>query len=366
MSVFKAAVALIWAVLINFIAFGGNCQALGVHAHGNFTAEHQAEFGAPSLSESIVVFYLPINIKQRGPAGYSGHISLGEWVGNIVGQCYSVVREKDSVPFKRLVRQVVGGLRGIDYTIGPIGNISGWGLAKILDDDPPMRFLTNSDIRKSVIFDANVSSQLTLFRILSGFRQSMAISNLRPIGFELAQRGNDQRNSGESVEDQSASDHALSSKSPFVAIGIVLIVLVIVGTKGYEAIVYRGKLIAGMGILAAVLCAWVAAIWWFIVWFSGHSILPGDISEAASASRGSYCVSAPPYGRAENVGIAPIVIPKFELRNVQGQIFSADFVEGSDNATFDERPKAAKFAYEPRRQRAARDCGQRPRLGNDA
>ena len=30
---------------------------------------------------------------------------------------------------------------------------------------------------------------------------------------------------------------------------------------------------------------------------------------------------------------------KFEFRNIEGQIFAADFVEGSDNATLQQRPK---------------------------
>ena len=68
--------------------------------------------------------------------------------------------------------------------------------------------------------------------------------------------------------------------------------------------------------------------------------LPVVLSEYASASFGSVCVSATTYRRAEDIWIAPIVVPKFELRNIQGQIFAADLVVSSDDAAFDERPEA--------------------------
>ena len=59
-----------------------------------------------------------------------------------------------------------------------------------------------------------------------------------------------------------------------------------------------------------------------------------------SASFGPYCASATPYGRAEDVGIVPIVIAPLELRNVQRQIFSADFVEVAHDAALQERSDA--------------------------
>jgi hypothetical protein len=56
-----------------------------------------------------------------------------------------------------------------------------------------------------------------------------------------------------------------------------------------------------------------------------------NFSDYASASHGTSCVSAQPYGRAEDVGIVPIVIPKFEFRNIKRQVFTADFVEAAHN-----------------------------------
>ena len=63
-------------------------------------------------------------------------------------------------------------------------------------------------------------------------------------------------------------------------------------------------------------------------------------SEKASGSFGPACVSATSYGRAEDIGVSPIVIPKFKLRNIQGQTFTADLVIGPDDAALDERPEA--------------------------
>jgi hypothetical protein len=89
----------------------------------------------------------------------------------------------------------------------------------------------------------------------------------------------------------------------------------------------------------------------FILWLLalsalGYGIVHGElvpkwlsISENASAFFGSYCVSAPPYGRAEDVGIVPVVVAPFELRNVQREIFAADFVKAAHDAALQERPE---------------------------
>jgi hypothetical protein len=70
------------------------------------------------------------------------------------------------------------------------------------------------------------------------------------------------------------------------------------------------------------------------VWF------PILITETASASFGSFCVSATSYRRAENVWIVPIIISELKFGNVERQIFAADFVEAAHDAAFQERPKA--------------------------
>lgn len=44
-------------------------------------------------------------------------------------------------------------------------------------------------------------------------------------------------------------------------------------------------------------------------------------------------------GGVEDVRILALVIPELKLIDVQVQVFLADFMEGSDNATFDDRPK---------------------------
>jgi hypothetical protein len=49
--------------------------------------------------------------------------------------------------------------------------------------------------------------------------------------------------------------------------------------------------------------------------------------------------SASANGRAENIGIHPIVITELKLRNVQRHIFFADLVERADNAALEDRPK---------------------------
>ncbi len=86
------------------------------------------------------------------------------------------------------------------------------------------------------------------------------------------------------------------------------------------------------GVTGAIFMAlgWVAVVWHMILLFA----------EIASASPGFYRVSAPPYGRAEDVRVVPIVVTPLELRNVQREIFSANFVETAHNPALRQRPEA--------------------------
>jgi hypothetical protein len=63
-------------------------------------------------------------------------------------------------------------------------------------------------------------------------------------------------------------------------------------------------------------------------------------SDCASASLGSVGASATRYRRAEYVRVPAIVVTPFKFRDVQRQIFAADFVEAAHDATFQERPEA--------------------------
>jgi len=78
-------------------------------------------------------------------------------------------------------------------------------------------------------------------------------------------------------------------------------------------------------------------------------------SQNASASFGSACDSATTYGRAENVGITAIVIPELEFRNVQWQIFAADFVKTAHDAAFSAATRSHQSCWcAPRHRRSAR------------
>ncbi len=63
------------------------------------------------------------------------------------------------------------------------------------------------------------------------------------------------------------------------------------------------------------------------------------ITENASASCGSYGVSAARYSRTEDVRVLPIVVSELKLRDVERQIFATDFVIASHDATLEDRPK---------------------------
>src|ERR1700733_13731118 len=50
--------------------------------------------------------------------------------------------------------------------------------------------------------------------------------------------------------------------------------------------------------------------------------------------------SAPLNCRPENICIVSVVVPELELRDVQRQIFAANFVETADDAAFENTPEA--------------------------
>ena len=63
------------------------------------------------------------------------------------------------------------------------------------------------------------------------------------------------------------------------------------------------------------------------------------MTETASASLGFFCASATRYRRAEYVRVIAIVVAPFEFRNIQGQVFAADFVKAAHDAALQERPE---------------------------
>src|ERR1700681_1542143 len=64
------------------------------------------------------------------------------------------------------------------------------------------------------------------------------------------------------------------------------------------------------------------------------------MTESASASHGSFCVSATRYRGAENICIIAVVVTPFEFGNIEGQILAADLVEAAHDAALQERPEA--------------------------
>src|SRR5262249_16059338 len=65
------------------------------------------------------------------------------------------------------------------------------------------------------------------------------------------------------------------------------------------------------------------------------------LAESASASScGSWCASAPCYGRSEDVTVVPVVVAELELRDVKWQLLLANFMEAAHYAAFNQRPEA--------------------------
>ena len=68
--------------------------------------------------------------------------------------------------------------------------------------------------------------------------------------------------------------------------------------------------LGGIGFIMAVFGGIIAAI----------SFL--DHTEHASASHGSYGVSAPCYSRSENIWVVPVIIPEFKFRDIERDVFA--------------------------------------------
>ena len=66
----------------------------------------------------------------------------------------------------------------------------------------------------------------------------------------------------------------------------------------------------------------------------------GFFTESASEFFGFSGASATTYRCSEDVRIIPVVIPKLKFRDVQRQIFAANFVEAAHDAALQERPEA--------------------------
>src|SRR5438034_10986701 len=70
--------------------------------------------------------------------------------------------------------------------------------------------------------------------------------------------------------------------------------------------------------------------------------LPAQLSAAARQqlrSRRPDALASPDC-LTEDVFVASVVIPELKLSDVERHIFGADFVEGADNAAFENRPEA--------------------------
>ncbi len=120
----------------------------------------------------------------------------------------------------------------------------------------------------------------------------------------------------------------MSAKTAFLGI-----FLFIIGGAGlFHSSRPRGPLYLATVGAGAVICG-IVLIFLFIIFHS----------ERASA----FCsVSAPCYGRAENVRVVPVVIPPFDLRNIQREIFPAELVIAAHDSALDERPEAGSCGPE--------------------
>lgn len=101
------------------------------------------------------------------------------------------------------------------------------------------------------------------------------------------------------------------------------------------------------GFSALLVGCLVMIVGWLIIVFHNEIL---SFSENASASHG-FGVSAPRYRSLENIGIAPIVVPKLKFRDVHRHIFATDLMERADDTALEDRPKALnRLMCEPHRR----------------
>jgi len=227
---------------------------------------------------------------------------------------------------------VEGGSCGFYYqrSYSRKADLIGWCKPIVLSDHSNALFVSHPKIFYLTGRGSHVGSQLSLFAVFHNADLGIAVVQL------IQSRYQDSRSDG-GVNADANDGNYFKNKFPPIAAGVLFVVFIVLFGKGYERLVYGGKLYGA----AAMVLGWLtglAAVWVIIAWFSGHPIWP-LVSENVSAAPG-IDASAPCYSSTENVRVLPIVVTELKLGNVKRHVLGADLVECADNAALNQRPKA--------------------------
>jgi hypothetical protein len=249
------------AIFINLIALGSDCQALGIKSQRNLPSEHQAELCASYFPKGVSVPYLPIDVEHISSESYPGHIGKSKRIGDVIRRANPVSGEKDAFPAEWRCGQSAGFSSGVYYTCHPIGNLTCWGLAKILNYYFQVRSLTYGDPGNLVIFNAHIGPELPV----------LSIGRSDPLSSSVT--------SGKASGDQSSEQH--KSNRPlqwmFFVVGGVCI------ARG----IYCGMFVAPRrGFAWFVAACGIIGFGWVCIAFHDDLL---SFSKNASASYGSYC-----------------------------------------------------------------------------
>jgi hypothetical protein len=264
-----------------------------------------------SIAKSVMVANIAVPINNGGFLLYSGNLLKGKGTLEFGSQSQFSRGEhstKTSYPWFSAAASV-GEKRSIEwnYTRQDLreSDVIGWRKPVIFPGEINSKFLgLGAKIVNVARNDADISSQLPALRVPSGFQLLVAVPNLGPTSLDLAQGGEEQSCSQESIEEQSYRDDYLNYKSFGVAIGLVVVLCIVAFYEGSKRLLYRSKLTGNSGKIpshcgqwsgiAIIGVAWITgatAMWLLVGWSSGQTVFPSFISEEA-ASDGSACPSA--------------------------------------------------------------------------
>lgn len=298
----------IQAIVALFIAFG-----CGLHGPASIleVMGSQAKFQTPKVSESIEVSKFSVNIGDRISAVEGGQKRLivgwnvqdATW-NNCCARTDCRLSQFRCFVLRKRFKWIISG--GCSHAL-PCLHVIGWrlpGIFKIQSSDK--RPIVNNEIG---LIQKNVSPQLACFGIAADGE----------LALRVAEKEKGQNGITRDKQQRQSSNYAV----PFAEIFGCFVISGILLFFGLPERNIQGFVMTLGGLLSFMMGLGLVL----------HLTENADVSSVSGAS--ATC-----YRGIEDGRVLPIVVPELELRDVQRQIFAANFVVTADNPALNQRPEA--------------------------
>ncbi len=220
-------------------------------------------------------------------------------------------------------------------------DFQGWPMSEVLDS--VVRFdVQIRDVFENINLESSIQSDPRAFISNRNFVLNVGYDNLffhdaslSIVDNELRNTNKNKRDSKEYFDPVRKFEVAKGFRGLPVALGWFVAAL-----GGWLWVAYIAHEKQSMTLTVAALCFAIAAFGglYVILWWSNDFLIGPSSTETAVVSSLTG-VSATTYGRAEDVRVVSVVVPEFELGNVQRQILSAHLVEAAHDAALQQRPE---------------------------